>query len=164
MKKSAGILAYCRHGGEIKILIVHPGGPFFKNRDLGVWSIPKGEFEVEDPKACAIREFEEETGYRPPDDLAFLGEVRYRSGGKVVLCWTGEMEYIEDLTIRSNTFEIEWPPRSGRIRSFPEVDKGRFVTLEEAKGLLQKDQIKLLDALEKMQAKGEIAMLFSDGQ
>ncbi len=150
MKKSAGILAYCRHEGEIKVLIVHPGGPFFKNKDLGVWSIPKGEFEDEDPKTCAIREFVEETGLKPPAELAFLGEIRYRSGSKVVLCWSGEIDYCDNVAIRSNTFEIEWPPRSGKIRRFPEVDKGRFVSFGEAKRLLHKDQGRFLDALEKM--------------
>lgn len=149
MKKSAGILAYCIHEGEIKVLIVHPGGPYFWKKNEGVWTIPKGEYEEEDPKDCAIREFREETGLEPPEQLTYLGEITYSTGKKVLCCWAGEVKYQENLNIRSNTFEMEWPPGSGKLESFPEVDRGSFVTIPEARRLLHRDQARFLDTLEK---------------
>jgi predicted NUDIX family NTP pyrophosphohydrolase len=150
MKRSAGILGYCIHEGKIKVFLVHPGGPYFRKKDFGVWTIPKGEFEDEDPLDCAKREFREETGMEPPSKLTYLGEITYSSGSKTVKCWAGELEYRDNVDIKSNTFEMEWPPGSGKREIFPEVDKGSFVTIPEAKRLLHKDQSKFLDALEKL--------------
>jgi len=145
---SAGILLRrTGAGGATEVLLVHPGGPYWARKDLGAWSIPKGEHgEDEDPLACALREFEEETGTRlPPDGLADLGEIRQR-GGKVVRAWTAEGD-LDAAAVRSNTFELEWPPRSGRTQSFPEIDRAEWFGLEEARRRLLPAQAELLDRL-----------------
>ena len=115
-RRSAGILLYRRRGDGVEVLLVHPGGPVWARRDAGAWSIPKGEYtEGEDPLAVALREFEEETGQRPPEaGLVALGEVRQR-GGKVVSAWAAPGDLDPD-AVTSNTFTMEWPPRSGRRR------------------------------------------------
>ena len=122
-RRSAGLLLYRRGGRGVEVLLVHPGGPLWARRDAGAWSIPKGEYgEGEDPVAVALREFEEETGFPPPETgLVALGEVRQR-GGKVVSAWAAPGD-LDPATITSNTFSIEWPPRSGVRREFPEVDR-----------------------------------------
>jgi len=146
-KRSAGILLYRLNGGEPEVLLVHPGGPFWANKDEGAWSIPKGEYEDgEDPEACARREFAEETGAElAPGELADLGSIRQRSG-KQVTAWAVEAD-IDVTRIVSNTFEIEWPPRSGRRQSFPELDRAGWFDLDEAKRKMTAGQDALLDRL-----------------
>jgi predicted NUDIX family NTP pyrophosphohydrolase len=145
-KRSAGILLH-RNGGS-EVLLVHPGGPFWAKKDLGVWSIPKGEHdEGEDGLACALREFEEETGTRlPPGGLTDLGSIKQR-GGKVVRAWAAEGD-LDAAGVRSNTFTMEWPPRSGRQREFPEVDRAEWFSLEEARKRINPAQAEFLDRLD----------------
>jgi predicted NUDIX family NTP pyrophosphohydrolase len=146
-KSSAGILLYRVRAGEPEVLLVHPGGPFWARKDRGAWSIPKGEYEEgDDPRAAALREFEEETG-RPLDagELAALGKIKQR-GGKVVTAWAAERD-LDPAAITSNTFELEWPPRSGRMREFPEVDRAQWFALPEARTKILPAQEELLDRL-----------------
>jgi predicted NUDIX family NTP pyrophosphohydrolase len=144
---SAGLLLF-RHSDELEVLLVHPGGPFWAKRDLGAWSIPKGECEEgEDPRAAAWREFSEELGTPVPDGEPLeLGEVRQKAG-KTVLAWAiaGDLDH-EHIT--SNTFKMEWPPRSGRMHSFPEVDRAGWFSLEEARRRINPAQVALLDRLQ----------------
>jgi len=130
-KRSAGILLY-RHGtGGLELLLVHPGGPFWAKKDLGAWSIPKGEYAAgEDPLDVARRELEEETGLRVEGDVVPLGELTQR-GGKTVTAFALEGD-LDPATLRSNLFELEWPPRSGRKKSFPEVDRAQWFPPAEA--------------------------------
>jgi predicted NUDIX family NTP pyrophosphohydrolase len=130
------------------VLLVHPGGPFWARRDAGAWSIPKGEFEEgDDPRACALREFEEETGTAlPPGELVELGSVRQK-GGKTVSAWAAEGDLDAD-SVRSNTFTMEWPPRSGRTAEFPEIDRAAWFDLETAREKLVPAQAELLDRLQ----------------
>ena len=147
-KRSAGILLHRRReDGGREVLLVHPGGPFWAKRDLGAWSIPKGEHaDDEDPQACALREFAEELGAPPPDgELVDLGEVRQRSG-KVVTAWALAGDADAD-AIRSNTFTMEWPPRSGQMREFPEVDRAAWFAVDEARKRILPGQAPLLDRL-----------------
>ena len=146
-RRSAGILLYRRRGGEVEVLLVHPGGPLWARRDAGAWSIPKGEYgEDEDPLAAALRELEEETGQRlPAADLVPLGEVRQR-GGKVVTAWAGPGDLDAD-EITSNTFTLEWPPRSGVRREFPEVDRAGWFDPATAREKLVAAQAELVDRL-----------------
>jgi predicted NUDIX family NTP pyrophosphohydrolase len=145
--RSAGILLYRRPRGGLEVLLVHPGGPFWARRDEGAWSIPKGEHgDGEDPLACARREFEEETGTAPPADaLIALGEVRQR-GGKRVSAWAAEGD-LDPATVRSNTFGIEWPPRSGRRQEFPEIDRAAWFDADEARRRLVPAQAELVERL-----------------
>lgn len=151
--QSAGILLYRLRGGKLEVLLVHPGGPFWKAKDLGAWSIPKGEYaDGEEPLAAALREFGEETGFRlAPADPMPLGEVK-QAGGKLVRAWAMEGELDAD-NIRSNTFSLEWPPRSGRIEEFPEVDRAAWFSLAEASEKILKGQLPFLERL--AQAMGE---------
>jgi predicted NUDIX family NTP pyrophosphohydrolase len=146
-KRSAGILLYRLTSGAPEVLLVHPGGPFWARRDAGAWSIPKGEHgDDEDPQACARREFEEETGTAlPAGALADLGTVRQK-GGKRVAAWAAEGD-LDVEAIRSNTFELEWPPRSGRLQAFPEVDRAGWFGLEAAREALNPAQAPFLDRL-----------------
>ena len=146
-RRSAGILLYRRRDGAVEVLLVHPGGPLWARRDAGAWSIPKGEYgEGEDPLAVALREFEEETGQRPPAErLAALGEVRQR-GGKVVSAWAAPGD-LDPRAITSNTFTLEWPPRSGVRREFPEVDRAGWFDLPTAREKLLAAQAELVDRL-----------------
>jgi len=140
-RRSAGVLLH-REG---EILLVHPGGPFWANKDAGAWSIPKGEYgEGDDPRACALREFEEELGTPLPagTELVELGTVR-QSGGKLITAYAAEGDLDAD-GIRSNTFTTEWPPRSGRMREFPEVDRAAWFSLQEAREKLNPAQAELL--------------------
>ena len=146
-KRSAGILLYRRPNGEPEVLLVHPGGPYWENKDLGAWSIPKGEYDdAEDPRACALREFEEELGARPPEgELAALGTAK-QSGGKVVTAWAVEGD-LDPEGARSNTFTLEWPPRSGVMREFPEVDRADWFTFDDARRRINPAQAVFLDRL-----------------
>jgi predicted NUDIX family NTP pyrophosphohydrolase len=146
---SAGILLYRPAGEAVEVLLVHPGGPFWAKKDLGAWSIPKGEFgEDEDPLGCALRELEEELGTRfelPAGELIELGTVEQK-GGKVVHCWAAEADF-DPATLRSNTFTIEWPPRSGTEREFPEVDRAEWFAPEEAEAKINPAQADFVDRL-----------------
>jgi predicted NUDIX family NTP pyrophosphohydrolase len=147
-RRSAGILLHRRTpAGAVEVLLVHPGGPFWAKKDVGAWSLPKGEHDDgEDGLACALREFAEELGSPPPaGDPADLGTVRQK-GGKVVQAWALEGD-LDAAAIRSNTFELEWPPRSGRRREFPEVDRAQWFALAEARERINPAQAAFLDRL-----------------
>jgi predicted NUDIX family NTP pyrophosphohydrolase len=146
-KRSAGILLYRVATGAPEVLLVHPGGPYWARKDAGSWSIPKGEYEDgEDPLACARREFEEETGTAlTPSGLVELGEVKQK-GGKVVIAWGAEGDLDAD-AIRSNTFTMEWPPRSSRTAEFPEIDRAGWFELGAAREKLVPAQTEFLDRL-----------------
>lgn len=131
IKKSAGILLYKKDQDQLLFLLVHPGGPFWKNKDIGSWSIPKGEFnDDENPLDAAIREFQEETGTKLAGEFITLAPVQLKSGKKIV-AWAleGDMDVTK---LTSNTFEMEWPPRSGTLQSFPEVDRAEWFPLDAA--------------------------------
>ncbi len=131
-KRSAGILLYRRRAGGLELLLVHPGGPFWAKKDAGAWSIPKGEYaQGEEPLAAARREFEEETGMRVAGDFVPLGEL-VSPGRKIVTAFALEGDF-DPATLRSNTFELEWPPKSGRMQSFPEVDRAQWFAPDEAR-------------------------------
>jgi predicted NUDIX family NTP pyrophosphohydrolase len=145
--RSAGIVLH-RAGDEgLEVLLVHPGGPFWAKKDLGAWSIPKGEYEPgEDPLACALREFEEETGTAlQAPKLVELGTVTQKAG-KQVTAW-GARGDLDAAAVRSNSFTMEWPPRSGRQQEFPEVDRAEWFSLDEARTKLVGAQVELLDRL-----------------
>jgi predicted NUDIX family NTP pyrophosphohydrolase len=145
-KRSAGILLYQRSGDSVRVLLVHPGGPFWARKDLGAWSIPKGEYaEGEEPLAVAIREFEEETGARPSGEFRPLGEL-VQPGGKIVAAWAVEGDF-DPATLRSNLFEMEWPPKSGRRQSFPEVDRAEWFGPVDARRKLLPGQREFIDRL-----------------
>jgi predicted NUDIX family NTP pyrophosphohydrolase len=145
-KQSAGLLLYRHSQGVCQVFLVHPGGPFWKAKDLGAWSIPKGEFELgEDPLQAAKREFTEETGLRVTGNFATLAPVR-QAGGKVVHAFAIEAD-CDSAAIKSNTFSLEWPPRSGQFRQFPEVDRADWFALEEAAERIGKGQRPLIDQL-----------------
>jgi predicted NUDIX family NTP pyrophosphohydrolase len=149
--RSAGILLYRRREGAPEVLLVHPGGPFWAKKDLGAWSIPKGEHEQgEDARACALREFGEEMGFPPAPapsegDLEDLGTV-HQKAGKVVQAWALEGD-VDAAAVRSNTFTMEWPPRSGRMREFPEVDRAGWFGLEQARERVNPAQAAFIDRL-----------------
>jgi predicted NUDIX family NTP pyrophosphohydrolase len=146
MKRSAGILPYRRSSKGLQVLLVHPGGPFWQSRDLGAWSIAKGEYdEGELPEAAARREFKEETGWEPKGALVNLGELRQRKS-KLITAFALEGDF-DTATLRSNTFEMEWPRRSGRVQSFPEVDRGEWLVLDLARGKLLAGQRSFLERL-----------------
>jgi predicted NUDIX family NTP pyrophosphohydrolase len=149
MAASAGILPFRRRGPEVEVLLVHPGGPFWAKKDEGAWSIPKGEYgEGEDSRACALRELGEELGTDlglDADALIDLGSIRQK-GGKVVECWAAEAEF-DPARLRSNTFHLEWPPRSGVEREFPEVDRAEWFAPAEAKEKINPAQAELIDRL-----------------
>ncbi|MDX1407154.1 MAG: NUDIX domain-containing protein [Saprospiraceae bacterium] len=147
-KISAGIVLYRWQANERMILLVHPGGPYWRNKDDHAWSIPKGEvLDGEDPSEAALREFAEETGARlSSDELHPLPSIRI-SSGKILHPFISEGDF-DPSSIRSNVFELEWPPRSGQIRQFPEVDRAAWFTLQEAREKLHKGQVQLVDLLE----------------
>jgi predicted NUDIX family NTP pyrophosphohydrolase len=143
VKRSAGVLLRREDG---HVLLVHPGGPFWARKDAGAWSIPKGEHdEDEDPEACARREFLEERGGSPPDELTDLGTVRQKNR-KEVRAFYGEGE-LDVAAVVSNTFEMEWPPRSGRMQSFPEIDRAEWFPVDVAREKLNPAQAEFLDRL-----------------
>jgi len=132
--------------GMLEVFLVHPGGPFWAKKDLGAWSIPKGEFEPgEEPVAAAAREFQEETGFAAGSPLRELGSIK-QAGGKVVSAWCVEGD-CDPAALRSNSFEMEWPPRSGRMAEFPEVDRGAWFSIAEAKERILKGQAEFLERL-----------------
>ncbi|WP_316162371.1 NUDIX domain-containing protein [Bradyrhizobium sp. SZCCHNRI20481] len=144
--RSAGVLAFRRTSNGLEVLLVHPGGPFWRNKDLGAWSIPKGEFGAgEAAEALARREFAEELGTTLTASLLPLGEIKQR-GGKVVEAFAAESD-LDAGSITSNAFELEWPPRSGRIQRFPEVDRAAWFDLAEARVRINPAQAALLDRL-----------------
>lgn len=148
-KTSAGILLYRGEGDSLEVLLVHPGGPFWSKKDEGAWSIPKGEVEnEEESRACALRELEEEIGSSlglTPERLIELGEVRLKSG-KRVHGWAAEGDF-DPATLLSNTFAMEWPPRSGKQREFPEVDRAEWFAPEQARLKISPAQAAFLDRL-----------------
>jgi predicted NUDIX family NTP pyrophosphohydrolase len=144
---SAGILLHRERDGTREVLLVHPGGPFFAKKDLGAWSIPKGELEPgEDAEARARIEFTEELGAECPAALTPIGEIRQKAG-KVVIGFAAAGDF-DPATLTSNTFEIEWPPRSGTRREFPEVDRAEWFTLEEAATRINAAQAAFLERLQ----------------
>jgi len=145
---SAGLLMYRRRPAGLEVLLVHPGGPFWTSKDLGAWTIPKGEVaEGEDELATARREFAEETGLEPGGELLPLGSIRQK-GGKLVHAWAFEGD-ADAGAIRSNTYSVEWPPRSGQRGTFPEVDRAGWFSLDEARRRINPAQAELIDTLER---------------
>ena len=137
---------YRRAGAGVEVLLVHPGGPFWAKKDLGAWSIPKGEYAAgEEPLAVAMREFEEETGARPRGDFLPLGES-VQPSRKIVTAWAIEGDF-DVGTLKSNLFEMEWPPKSGRRTSFPEVDRAEWFSIEHARKKILPGQSAFLDRL-----------------
>lgn len=151
MKRSAALLVYRRRRGQLEVFLVHPGGPYRATKDHGAWSIPKGEFtEGEDTLAAARREFLEEVGQAPvgqawAGEFIALAPVRQPSR-KVIHAWAVEGE-VDEAAVASNLFEMEWPPKSGRMQRFPEVDRGQWFALAEAKTRIQSGQAPILDEL-----------------
>jgi len=145
--RSAGLLMYRRRGAEVEVLLAHPGGPFWAARDAASWTLPKGAVdEGEDPLAAAQREFNEETGFTARPPFRLLGELKQKSG-KRITAWAFEGDG-DPRELKSNLFEMEWPPRSGRMQSFPEVDRVEWFTLAQARRKLLPGQAPFLDALE----------------
>jgi len=145
---SAGILLYRRSNGRLEVLLAHPGGPFFARKDAGHWTIPKGEVDPgEDLLDVARREFEEETGHAvPPGASIELGSI-VQKGGKVVHAWAVEGD-LDPAAAVSNTFDLEWPPRSGRLQAFPEVDRVEWFSIDEARARIRATQVALIDWLD----------------
>jgi predicted NUDIX family NTP pyrophosphohydrolase len=144
-KRSAGLVMF-RRLKELEVFLVHPGGPIWAKKNEGAWTIPKGEYEEdENPLAAARREFEEETGFKAAGSFLDLGTIRQKSG-KRVAAWAFEGD-CDPANLKSNTCEIEWPPRSGRRLEIPEIDRGRWFSLEEAKQYIREEQSPLLDNL-----------------
>jgi predicted NUDIX family NTP pyrophosphohydrolase len=147
MKKSAGILVYRKGASGVQVLLVHPGGPFWARKDAGAWSIPKGEIDpAEDALAAAQREFAEETGMALAGEFLPLGDLR-QAGGKHVTAWALELD-LDPAAIRSNTFTLEWPPKSGRIGEFPEIDRAEWFDLDAAREKILASQRPFLDRLQ----------------
>jgi predicted NUDIX family NTP pyrophosphohydrolase len=145
-KQSAGLLLYRESGGQLEVLLVHPGGPFWAKKDDGAWSIPKGEFTSdEDPLAAARREFEEELGTAIDGEFIPLGAVK-QAGGKVVHAWALRGDF-DCARLCSSPFSMEWPPRSGRQQEFPEIDRAEWFTVETARTKILKGQAGFLDRL-----------------
>lgn len=148
-KQSAGLLLYRRRGEELEVFLVHPGGPFWAGKDASAWSIPKGEFAAdEDPVSAARREFREETGLSVEGDFVALAPQKQASG-KIIQAWAVEAD-CDPAAIQSNTFTLEWPPRSGRKQEFPEIDRAAWFPLAAAREKIHKGQIALLDELERL--------------
>ena len=148
-KHSAGLLLYRRRPDACEVFLVHPGGPFWQARDSGAWSIPKGEpSSDEDPLDAARREFAEETGFRISGDFLPLAPIKQR-GGKIIVAWAVEGD-CDPAEIRSNTFATEWPPHSGHVREFPEVDRAAWFTIDDARGRIVGGQRGFLDQLRQL--------------
>ncbi len=144
-KPSAGLLLYRWNAGALELFLVHPGGPFWAKKDLGAWSIPKGEIEPdEDMLAAACRETTEETGYVACPPFLALAPARQKNG-KIVRAWLAEAPDLDAAAIRSNTFELEWPPRSGRTATFPEVDRAEWFSATEARARILPGQLPLVE-------------------
>lgn len=145
-KQSAGVLLYRRGAETLEVLLGHPGGPFWRNKELGCWSIPKGLIAADEaPLSAAKREFFEETGHRPNGKSVSLGEAK-QPGGKIVHVWAVQGDWNPEM-LNSNIFEMEWPPRSGRRQSFPELDRVAWFELSEARDRILKGQAVFLDRL-----------------
>lgn len=145
-KQSAGLLPFREHEGTLQVFLVHPGGPYWARKDDGAWSIPKGEYEPgENPEAVARREFEEETGFVPSGTFWPIGTVTQK-GGKRVVAWAFGADF-DPARLQSNTFSMEWPPKSGKSREFPEVDRAGWFPLPEARRKILPGQAPFLDAL-----------------
>jgi predicted NUDIX family NTP pyrophosphohydrolase len=148
-KKAAGLLLYRFRDSELQVFLIHPGGPFWAKKDMGAWAIPKGEFEEDEhPLDAAKREFYEETGSTAEGNFVPLRPLQQR-GGKTVYAWAVEGDCDAD-AITSNLFSMEWPPRSGKQREFPEVDRAAWFTLTEAREKIQPAQVVLLEELERL--------------
>jgi predicted NUDIX family NTP pyrophosphohydrolase len=146
-RTSAGLLMFRRRNNQLEVLLAHPGGPFFTRKDDGVWTIPKGEAAPgEDLLTRAQIEFEEEVGFRPRGEWIGLGSIKQK-GGKIVHAWAFEGDLPESFECKSNLFEMEWPPRSGRRKKFPEVDQACFFSEEVARRKIKPAQTLLLDRL-----------------
>lgn len=153
-KTSAGLLPYRNSGPQLEVFLVHPGGPFWAKKDEGAWSIPKGESTSgEDPLTTARREFQEETGFTASGPFTPLTPVK-QSGGKIVHAWLVEATHLDASAIHSNTFSLEWPPRSGKTREFPEVDRAAWFDLPTAQRKILKGQLPLLEELEQKLQRG----------
>jgi predicted NUDIX family NTP pyrophosphohydrolase len=151
-KTSAGLLMYRERNGQMEVLLVHLGGPFWKNKDRGAWFVPKGEINPgEDLLAAAKREFQEETGLVPRGDFVPLGSVKNKSG-KTVHAWAFAGD-CDPTCIKSNTFEIEWPPKSGRMATFPEIDRADFFTFEAAREKMHLAEFEFVSRLKKVSPK-----------
>jgi predicted NUDIX family NTP pyrophosphohydrolase len=147
---SSGLMMYCLDDKKIKIFLVHPGGPFFQNKDNGYWGVPKGLIEGNEKLLdTAKREFNEETGVTAPggeDKYLSLGSIIQKSGKKVH-CWAFKINKLSPINLTCNTFDLEWPPKSKKIQKFPEVDKGEFFTVDEAKVKINSSQMEFIDRL-----------------
>lgn len=145
-RKSAGLLLHRLREGVLEVLLVHPGGPYWARKDAGAWTIPKGEFEDgEEPLAAARREFREETGFDPEGEMTPLRPLR-QPGGKVIHAWAVEGD-ADAAAMRSNMFSMEWPPKSGRLQEFPEVDQAAWMPLDEARVKIIAGQLPFLEEL-----------------
>jgi predicted NUDIX family NTP pyrophosphohydrolase len=152
-KVSAGLLMFREREGTLEVLLAHPGGPYFRNRDEGSWTIPKGIVERgEEPLDAARREFEEETGFTPCEPYVPLGSIQQK-GGKIVQAWGFEGD-CDPGALRSNTFEVEWPPRSGQVQEYPEIDRAEFFTVPAARIKINPAQCALIDRLEEHRRAG----------
>lgn len=148
-KTSAGLILFRTRNEKLELLLVHPGGPFWSRKDDGAWFIPKGELaEGEEPLDCAKREFEEETGMRPEGEFLPLGSVKQKSG-KTIHAWAFAGDCDAD-AVKSNTFTIEWPPKSGKMREFPEVDRAGFFTVAQAKAKMHPVEFPLIVRLQEL--------------
>ena len=146
-KNSAGLLMYRVRNNQLEVLLVHLGGPFWARKDKGAWFIPKGEIEPgEDEFAAAKREFQEETGIESRGEFTALGTIKHK-GGKIVHAWAFEGD-CDPSSVRSNTFTLEWPPRSGKRQEFPEVDKAQFLSVEQAQAKMSPGEFELVDRLQ----------------
>src|SRR5437870_13689718 len=160
-KNSAGILLHRLRGSRIEVFLVHPGGPFWAKKDAGAWSIPKGEFEVgQDPLEAAKREFKEETGFAVEGNFIELTPVK-QPGGKAVYAWA-VMGDCEAESIKSNTFSLEWPPRSGKRKEFPEVDRAGWFTPEVAREQLLSGQLNFLEERKRTIQNNSVSPLYLD--
>jgi len=152
-KISAGLLLYRKTGGALEVFLVHPGGPFWARKDEGAWSVPKGEFdEGEDALDAAQREFQEETGMAAKGEFHPLKPLR-QSGGKMVYAWAVQFD-LDAAAVKSNTFSMEWPPRSGKAQEFPEIDRAGWFRIDEARRKILKSQLDLLEQLELLASRG----------
>jgi len=145
VKRSAGLLLYRTVNGLLEVFLVHPGGPFYVKKDLGSWSIPKGEFDIEEPLTAARREFKEETGFDIAGDFVELEPIKQK-GGKFVYAWAVEAD-VDPGDLTSNTFTLEWPPKTGKTTEYPEADRGEWFTIGVAREKILPSQAPLLDDL-----------------
>lgn len=152
-RKSAGILLYRVKNGELEVFLVHPGGPYWQHKDAGAWTIPKGEFTNEDPFQCALREFKEETGTQLSATAFTELTPVLQKAGKQVWAWAAEGD-LDAEHIRSNTYRVEWPYKSGQWKTFPEVDKAAWFTLEEAREKINPAQVRFLEELKEKVKQG----------